>query len=64
VSESITDSTNGAVINAPSGVTADYEAGFSASTAGTLLALDTGTGDSFASAGTYTITDATISLPS
>jgi hypothetical protein len=64
VSESITDSTNGAVIQAPSGVTADYEAGFSALTAGTLLALDTGTGDSFASAGTYTITDVTISLPS
>lgn len=64
VSESITDSTNGAIVQAPSGVTADYEAGFSALTVGTLLVLDTGTGDSFASAGTYTITDVTVTLPS
>lgn len=60
--EQIDDSTNGAVFDVPSGVTVDYESGHSASTAGTLLALDTGTGDSYAAQGTYTITDAKINL--
>jgi hypothetical protein len=62
--EQIDDSTNGAVFDIPSGATVDYEAGFSALTAGTLLALDPGTGDSYASQGTYTVTDAKINLSS
>lgn len=60
--EQIDDSTNGAVFDIPAGATVDYESGHTASTAGTLMALDPGTGDTYAAQGTYTVTDAKINL--
>lgn len=58
----IDDSTNGAVITIPAGATVDAISGHSASSAGTLLFLDDVTPESFAGAGTYTVTDVDGSL--
>lgn len=60
--EQIDDSTNGIAFDIPAAATVDYEAGFSAITAGTLLALDPGTGDSYAAQGVYNVTDAKVNL--
>jgi hypothetical protein len=58
----IDDSTNGAVVNVPGGVTVSYQSFHSASTAGTLLAIDDVTPETFAGQGTYTVTDAKLDL--
>jgi hypothetical protein len=56
------DSTNGAVVDVPAGATVDYVAFYSAVTAGTLQAIAKVTAESFASQGTYTVTDADLDL--
>jgi hypothetical protein len=56
------DSTNGAVFDVPAGATVDYVGYFSASTAGTLLAVDKVTSEAFAAQGTYTLTDSDLDL--
>ena len=56
------DSTNGAVFDVPAGATVDYVGYFSASTAGTLQAVDKVTSEAFAGQGTYTLTDSDLDL--
>lgn len=56
------DSTNGAVIDVPSGATVNYVGFFSASTNGTLYGIDDVTAESFGAQGTYTVTDAKLDL--
>jgi len=56
------DSTNGAVFDIPAGGVVDYVGYHSASTAGTLQALDDLTQESFSGQGTYTLTDADLDL--
>lgn len=62
VDGSMDDSTNGAVFDVPAGATVDYGSLHSALTAGTLLAIDRVTSESFAGQGTYTLTDADLSV--
>jgi hypothetical protein len=59
---SMDDSTNGAVVNVPAAGVVDYVLFFSASTSGTLLAVDDVTQEVYGSAGTYTVTDADLDL--
>lgn len=56
------DSTNGAEFDVPSGTTVSYVGLWSASTAGTFYGFADVTDEVFASQGTYTVTDADISL--
>lgn len=56
------DSTNGAQINIPAAGNVDAVSYHSASTAGTLLALDPKTRETFASAGIYNVTDSDLDL--
>jgi hypothetical protein len=56
------DSTNGAAFNAPTGAKSTFVGFFSASTAGTLYAVDDLTEETFAAQGTYTLTDAKLNL--
>lgn len=58
----IDDSTNGAVFDVPAGAVIDYVGFHSASTAGTLLAIDDVTQETFAAQGTYTVTDAKLTV--
>lgn len=62
VDGSMDDSTNGAVFDIPAGATVDYGSFHSAVTAGTLLAIDRVTAESFAGQGTYTLTDADLAI--
>lgn len=62
VDGSMDDSTNGAVFDVPASVSVDYVGFYSASTAGTLQAVDRVTSESFAGQGTYTVTDADLAL--
>jgi hypothetical protein len=62
VEGNLDDSTNGAVFDVPAGATVDYVSFHSASTAGTMLALDRVTSEAFAGQGTYTVTDADLAL--
>lgn len=62
VDGSMDDSTNGAVFDIPAGATVDYASFHSAVTAGTVLAIDRVTSESFAGQGTYTLTDADLAL--
>jgi hypothetical protein len=55
------DSTNGAVVNVPA-VTVSYVSFHSASTAGTLMGIQSVTPEVFAAQGTYTVNDAKIQL--
>lgn len=57
------DSTNGAVVDVPA-CTVNYVGYFSASTAGTLLAISLVTTEVFSAQGTYTVTDAKLDLRS
>jgi hypothetical protein len=59
---SMDDSTNGAVVDVPAGFTINYVGFFSALAAGTLLAIDSVTAESFGGQGTYTVTDADLDL--
>lgn len=56
------DSTNGAVFDVPAGGVVDYASYHSASTAGTLCAIDKVTQETFAAQGTYTLTDSDLDL--
>lgn len=56
------DSTNGAVFDVPAGGVVDYVTYHSAITAGTLLAADKVTQETFAGQGTYTLTDSKLDL--
>lgn len=56
------DSTNGAAFNAPAGAKSTYVGFFSASTAGTLYAVDDLTEETFVGQGTYNLTDAKMNL--
>ena len=56
------DSTNGAVFDVPAGAAVDYVGYFSASTAGTLLAVNKVTQEVFGAQGTYTLTDSDLDL--
>jgi hypothetical protein len=58
----IDDSTNGATLNVPAGGVVDYHGFYTASTAGTLMALDGVTQEVFAGQGTYTVTDTKMDL--
>jgi hypothetical protein len=58
----IDDSTNGAALNVPAAGVVDFVSFHSASTAGTLLAIDDVTQEVFAGQGTYTVTDAKLDL--
>lgn len=61
--EQIDDSTNGAVVDVPGGITVDYIGGWSASTAGTLMVIDDApVPEPFGAQGTYTVTDFKINL--
>jgi hypothetical protein len=51
------DTTNGAVFDVPAGTTVAYTGQYSALTAGTLVAFDDVTPESYAAQGTYTATD-------
>ena len=62
VDGSMDDSTNGAVIDIPAGGVVDYISYHSASTAGTLLAVDKVTQETFGAQGTYTLTDSDLDL--
>lgn len=55
------DSTNGAIFDVPA-CTVDYAGLYSASSGGTLLAIDKVTSEVFAAQGTYTLTDADLDL--
>lgn len=59
---SMDDSTNGAQFNVPAGTTVTHVGFWSASTAGTFLAYDDVTSETFAAQGTYTVTDADLDL--
>lgn len=60
---SIDDSTNGAIIDVPAGATTDYIGYWSASTAGTLNAVNGANPvETFVGQGTYTVTDADLNL--
>lgn len=59
---SMDDSTNGAAFDVPAGAVVDYVGFYSASSAGTLQAIDDLTQESFAGQGTYTLTDADLDL--
>lgn len=54
------DSATGGAINVPAGATVNYEAYYSASTAGTLMGIDVASGESYVAQGTYTVTDTTV----
>lgn len=56
------DSTNGATITIPAGTTVTHIGFWSASSAGTFLGYADVTDETFASAGTYTVTDADLDL--
>lgn len=56
------DSTNGAVFDIPAAGVVDYVSLHSASTAGTLLAIDKVTQETFSGQGTYTLNDADLDL--
>lgn len=56
------DSTNGAAFNAPASAKSTWVGYFSASTNGTLYAVDDLTEETFAAQGTYTLTDAKLNL--
>lgn len=58
----IDDTTNGAVLDVPAGTTVSYASFHSALTAGTVQAIDRVTSEVFAAQGTYTVTDAVLSL--
>jgi hypothetical protein len=58
----IDDSTNGAVLNVPAAGVVDYHGFWTASTAGTLLAIDDVTQETFGAQGTYTVTDSKLDL--
>lgn len=60
--EQIDDSTNGAVFDVGASNTVDYSALFSASTSGTLMAIDDVTTETFAGQGTYTLQDFKVNL--
>lgn len=60
--ETSDDSTNGAALNVPAGTTVSYVSLHSASTAGTLMAIQSVTPEVFAAQGTYTVTDAKVRL--
>jgi hypothetical protein len=61
--EQIDDSTNGAVVDVPAGVTVDYISGHSAVTAGTLMWIDDApVAETFAAQGTYTVQDVKVNL--
>lgn len=60
--ETSDDSTNGAVVNVAGGTTVSFVSFHSASTAGTLMGIQSITPEVFASQGTYTVTDAKIQL--
>lgn len=62
VDGSMDDSTNGAVVDVPAGVTINYVGFFSAVTAGTLLGIDDVVAEAFGGQGTYTVTDADLDL--
>jgi hypothetical protein len=62
VDGSMDDSTNGAVFDVPAGATVDYVGFYSASTAGTCLAVDKVTSEAFGGQGTYTLTDGDLAL--
>lgn len=53
----IDDSTNGAVLNVPAAGVVDFHGFYTASTAGTLMALDDVTQEVFGAQGTYTVSD-------
>lgn len=59
---SMDDSTNGAIFDVPAGKSVDYVSYHSAVTAGTLLAIDRVTRETFAAQGTYTVTDSDLDL--
>ena len=50
------------VFDVPGGVTVDYMGLYSALTAGTLLAVDDLTAETFAGQGTYTLSDTDVDL--
>jgi hypothetical protein len=56
------DSTNGAVFDVGAGATVDYVGFWSASSGGTLYAIDKVTAETFGGQGTYTLTDADLDL--
>lgn len=56
------DSTNGAILNVPAGGVVDYHSYHTASTAGTLLAIDDVTQEAFGAQGTYTVSDSKLDL--
>lgn len=56
------DSTNGAVFDIPAGGVVDYVGFYSAITAGTILAFDKVTQETFSGQGTYTLNDADLDL--
>lgn len=60
--ETSDDSTNGAVLNVAAGTTVSFVSFHSASTAGTLMGIQSVTPEVFAGQGTYTVTDAKIQL--
>lgn len=62
VDGSMDDSTNGAVFDVPAAATVDYASLHSASTAGTLLAIDKVTSETFGAQGTYNLSDADLDL--
>lgn len=59
---SMDDSTNGAEMNVPASGVVDYVGFYSASTGGTLYAIDPVTQETFGGQGTYTVTDADLDL--
>jgi hypothetical protein len=61
--DNVDDSTNGAVFDVPASAVVNYVGFFSASTAGTLYGIDQVTEETFGAQGTYTLTDADLSLP-
>lgn len=56
------DSTNGAVFDVPAGTTVTHVGFWSAATAGTFLASADVTDETFAAQGTYTLTDADLTI--
>ncbi len=62
VAGTMDDSTNGAQMNVPGGATVDFISFHSASTGGTLHAIHPVTAESYASQGTYSVTDADLDL--
>jgi hypothetical protein len=58
----IDDSTNGAVLNVPAAGIVDYHGFWTASTAGTLHAIDDVTQETFGAQGTYTVSDSKMDL--